>query len=53
MLLMDKNLHSKCLETLHVIDIVEFSMRKFRISNEIFVFGIMYRQPNCLNHYVD
>ena len=53
MLLVDKNLHSECLETLHINDVVESIWCKFKISNEIFVFGIIYKPPNCSNEYVD
>ena len=53
MLLVDKNFHSKCLETLHINDAVESSWCKFKISIEIFVFGIIYKTPNCSNEYVD
>ena len=53
MLLVDKNLHSECLETLRINDVVESSWCKFKISNEIFVFGIIYKPPNCSNEYVN
>ena len=53
MMLMDKNLHSECLETLHINDVVDSSWCKFKINNEIFVFGIIYKLSNCSNEYVD
>ena len=53
MLLVDKNLHTECLETLQINVIVESSRCKFKISNKIFVFGIIYKPPNCSNEYVD
>ena len=52
-IIMDKNLHSECLKTLHINDIVESSWCKFKISKEIFVFGIIYKPPNWSNEYVD